>query len=1167
MRNRRFRWLFWASAAVLAVGVIGLAYVLALNAKPARTEGVQEARDEMARLRFHRAIAILTPVIEQNPENAEALVARGVCHLETGRPAQARPDFRRALEARPGLPSAELGLAGALVAEGDYERGIEAARKVAEANPQLVEPYAILGRAHHGLFDRAARECIRIAEEDPKNPLAIAVAGEMRSGRLEPARAFWEDLYGRDPAAAVRSRFQVHLEAAEEHLRLAIENLRIGCGDTPERPGAGDAGTWLHLATLLLGTGDHADAERAADRALERPGVNRVRAVLVKAEVARERAGVLVREGAAESDPQKMAQAAEANERAIELLEALVQAYPDAAVARERLAMHYVRAGRFDEADLEARHSLKLMPSPTARYVRGIVRLAKGEYDPALAELLSVQAQMRDDPRFHFSLGLAYYRRGGPTASAALASTEFRRVIELRPNFVPARFRLAKLYLLQGWYQEAREQCERILAVRGRPPALNVQVYLMLSEAHRGLRDYEQTLRWLDRAVEEAPSEDVLMAQAEQMLAQGMAEDLIRRYDPERVRDTPVFAAIRGRAYLKMGMPNKAIENFRRAILLDPQYIVGYVQLAQAHEALGRYKDAVEQYKRAIRMASDLKLPDAPALHFRLGAVYARQDRVADAEAQFRKVLEVDRKHTAARLRLAALDLRKGDFQAALDQVNFVIDFCADTAEARFLAGLIHSAAARRPAEKIRAALGSRAGSDGPAAVTDRDIEAERHNLWNRAVRHYEKAIELDPHFRLSYEAAVVYAMQRRFDKMASVYLRAARVAPPGAKPQLLRRLAMAYLGAGDYSTAVQAAQEAVDLGLKLPRPDLDEDLRNRFTLVNCLLGAGEFQRARAELRRAPGMLPAFREGYLDMVDRLGKLAEARTEAGPDTPALHHIAGRELNLGLLFSRAGPAWLGEAERTYRDLLQQDAGNIVALRLLSDLYMATAKSSDGERLAKAEAVNRQILERSPRFALAFRNLAVIEELRTRSKAAAQTTPEKRVEAQSKAVELYERAVEADPDFWLARLELGALYHRAGMNARAKGLYEQVIALNPTQVQALNDYADLCAEERRDLEKAMEYARRAKKLSPFSGAVADTLGVLHILLGESEAAVRELEEARYLLPNHPTVLYHLAVAYAKTGKREEALALLDGLLDGDVAFPGREEAVRLREELRGR
>jgi cellulose synthase operon protein C len=231
----------------------------------------------------------------------------------------------------------------------------------------------------------------------------------------------------------------------------------------------------------------------------------------------------------------------------------------------------------------------------------------------------------------------------------------------------------------------------------------------------------------------------------------------------------------------------------------------------------------------------------------------------------------------------------------------------------------------------------------------------------------------------------------------------------------------------------------------------------------------------------------------------------------------------------------------------------------MRYLSDLYIVT------QRLDKAEKVNRDILREAPQFALALRNLAAIEELRTRPDAAKLTDPAERLQAQNQAVTYYRMAINADPEFWLPRLELAGIYQRAGMNEQALELYEEVIKLNPTQIQALNDYANLCAEEQKNLDQAIAYARKASELSPHSGEVADTLGLLHTLMGKPEKALEALEKARYLLPNHPSVMYRLAVACSQTGKHERALAILDDLLQSDAAFPERDEAAALRARLK--
>jgi len=1131
---------------------------------------VEQALHAMDMRRFHSAAKMLTGIIEREPDNVAARLARGECYVNIGRYRFARADFLRALKLQPGLPAAELGLALVLAGDEKYEEALAAASKTAKANPSLLKPYAVIGKIHYGLFEAEARECVRICEEDKKNQRALAAAAEVRLGRFGAGEAYWQDWYGRDPAAAAQSGLRKRLDRAKEQFELALRNLTIGAGRTAELPGAGDVDTLLALAAALLGKGDIDEAVQVAGAMALLGGPATVHAAVVKAEALAERADRLMRQGAAENDPKLIERAAKANRESIELLEGVLEKHPDTAPIRDKLVMQYVRAGMFDKAEERLRRTTGQPLTTNARYVRGIVHLAKGEYDDAVSEFLTIREKMLTDPGFHFSLGMAYYRQSAAAASFSFAADEFSTVVKLRPNFVPARFRLAKLYLRKGWHREARDQCEKILAIPGRSRRLNAQVYLMLSEASRGLKDYDQVYEALDAAYREVPSESTLMRQYIFMIGQDKEDEVLRNIAAllDKANDTPTYACIRGYAYLKKGMPKKAVESFEKALILDPQYIMGYVHLAGAYEALNRPLEAVKQCERAIEMVKSLELADNPGLHYRLGVLLVGQGVLSRGETELRRAAELDRKHVPARLRLAALELRRRNFKAALEQARTVTRLAARSPEARLLVGLIYSACARRSDDEIRPEVAERLAKLPPAQrrePTGRDIQIERRMYWGLAVKNYEKAFELDPRSRHSYEVGVIYAVQGKFGKMASVYLRALNVSPPAAKPQLLRRLATAYLCTGDHDNAVKTARQAVDAGRALPKQEPNEELRNRFALANCLIAQGDFSGARAEVGRAKDAVPGFQQAYLEMIGRLVKIdARFTPEAGGKTVRRHVVVGQHLNLGLFFSRAGIVWLPYAERAYNKVIKEDAGNIVALYLLSDLYLVTSRAAKADDpLKKAEDVNRRILKLSAGFAPALRNLAAIEDVRTRAAASAETTPEKRLAAQAKAVELYGAAIRAAPGFWVAKLELATIYQRAGVNDKAMQLYEEVIKLKPNEVRALNDYANLCAEEKKNLDKAVEYAKRAKKLSPFSGAVADTLGVLHTILGDTAAAVEQLEEARSLLPNHPTVLYHLAVAYAKGGKKQEALAILDELLR---SVPGHKEAQVLRKELGG-
>ena len=1152
MSRRSSKLVLWICSTVLVVGLVGLVAVFVVANRPRRSRSVADARREIAMRRFHRAAGMLSEILEAEPESVSALVARGGCYVHIQRYDKARADFERALALKPAHPAADLGLALVLAGERKHDDALAAAQKIAQANPALLKAYATVGKIHYQIFELAAGECVRICEEDDENRQALAAAAEVRLGRFESVEAYWRQWHDRQPGVATRSGLRAHLDRAKEQLGLALQNLKIGAGLADGHPGEGDIDTLLELAAAQLGIGAIDEAERTskAMTALGRAGA--VHGAIARAEVLGERANRLTARAAKENDPKLAKLADEAGREAISLLEDVLKKHPYTAPVRDKLVALYVRAGMFDKADRWLRRNRGQPLSVNARYVRGIVLLAKGDHDAAIAAFTEISDKMRGDPGFHFSFGMAYYRGGAATASFARAADEFRKVVALRPNFVPARFRLAKLFLREGWYGEAREQCEKILAIPGRSRTINAQVYLMLSEASRGLKDYGRVYEALDAAYGEVPSESTLMKQYIFMIGQDRHDEVLQNIEAlvAKANDTPTYACIRGYAYLKKGMPKEAVESFRKALILDPQYIMGYVHLAGAYEALRQYPQAVKEYKAAIQMVKDLELPDNPDLYYRLGVSLLKQTGDLKGEEELKRAIEIDSRHVPARLRLAALELGRGNFKEALKQAKIVTRQAAKAPEARFLVGLVYSASARRPDDEIRAEIVERREKQPRwrgKEPTDAEVKSERRLYWGLAVENYEKAMELDPRFSHSYEVGIVYAMQSEFDKMASVYTRALKVAPPRARPRLLRRLATAHLCAGDHDKAVEVAERAIKATLALPKPNPNEELRNRFALTNCLIVQGDFARARVEVNRMKGGLPGFPEVTLRMVDRLARLrADMGDKPERQAVALNVVVGRRLNLGLVLSRAGVVWLPYAEDVYRTLLRNDRDNVIALYLLGDLYLVTSRSvKTDDPLKKAEAANRRILGLAPTFAPAFRNLAVIEDTRTRAAAAAEETPEKRLAAQARAVTLYQAAIRNAPGFWIAKLELAAIYQRAGANDKAMRLYEEVIAVKPGEIRALNDYANLCVEESKNLDKAVEYAKRAKKLSPFSGAISDTLGVLHTILGNTAEAVEQLEQARSLLPNHPHVLYHLAVAYVKGKKTPEAIAVLEDLL----------------------
>ena len=82
----------------------------------------------------------------------------------------------------------------------------------------------------------------------------------------------------------------------------------------------------------------------------------------------------------------------------------------------------------------------------------------------------------------------------------------------------------------------------------------------------------------------------------------------------------------------------------------------------------------------------------------------------------------------------------------------------------------------------------------------------------------------------------------------------------------------------------------------------------------------------------------------------------------------------------------------------------------------------------------------------------------------------------------------------------------------------------------------------------------------MAPSSPAIKDTLGWVYYKQGRFDKAYPFLAEASAALPQHPVVRYHHAVALAKIGKQDEALAELKTALSLPGGFPEAERAAKM-------
>ena len=98
-------------------------------------------------------------------------------------------------------------------------------------------------------------------------------------------------------------------------------------------------------------------------------------------------------------------------------------------------------------------------------------------------------------------------------------------------------------------------------------------------------------------------------------------------------------AVLDGVSHLNLGKPEKALEDFNRAIKIDPQLAGGYLGRANTLNIMGRYQEALEDYDRTLEI--DPKLANA---YINRASAYSHLGEYEKAIADYEKGLGLDPK-------------------------------------------------------------------------------------------------------------------------------------------------------------------------------------------------------------------------------------------------------------------------------------------------------------------------------------------------------------------------------------------------------------------------------------------------------------------------------------------------------------------------------------------
>lgn len=526
---------------------------------------------------------------------------------------------------------------------------------------------------------------------------------------------------------------------------------------------------------------------------------------------------------------------------------------------------------------------------------------------------------------------------------------------------------------------------------------------------------------------------------------------------------------------------------------------------------------ARKQFSKARELA-----PDAAENQFMYGLTFAKDSQEISI-TEINEALKKNPKLLKARMALAQLYARKGDFQASLDELDKIITQQPKEDKARVL--------------RISVLLNMnnpKAALEDARVLVARQPDVSRHRL----------------------RLAEIYFILKQYDMALPLYQKLQQEKPESI--QVLERITAIAMLNKEY----QKAMAGVDAFLvKYPESGVAQTLKARI-----YLSQGQFD-------LAEGVLLAVAEKGKDATP-LVMLAELYQQKGSgEKVVLNYKKALDIapeNVAILMKFAG-YYLGQGEYTeainrYEEVLEQNSNVLAAMNNLAFLY-----SERGEKLDRALELATTVYKQAPKSPAVADTLGWIHVMRGEYVA---------------AEPLLLKAVNGAPKNSTIRYHLGVLrlnqkkYKEAkellsiamkkgltgselikakeaistldrqqdalqqaiaakdqGHAEQAMKLYEKILGSEGFSVAVAADLASLYAEQKQDMTKAFELAQKAYEADPLSAIAADALGWVYYHQGSLLMAQKYMAEALKNDKNYGPTHLHLGAVYLEKGNLEAA------------------------------